>query len=198
MNLALFDFDGTITSEDTYTKFIFFSTPKLRFVMGLAIIWPVVVLYKLGVLPASKTRPILSKVAFCGRRVDVVSEQAQRFVLDYISNVIRPIALDKIAWHKAQGDEIFVVSASLSPYIKIWCHNQGIKFVCSELASDAGKYTGSYTNGDCSGERKVRFICDIVDLSKYSAIYAYGDSDEDLPMLEIADVKYFRWQKVQD
>lgn len=27
MNLALFDFDGTITSEDTYTKFIFYSTP---------------------------------------------------------------------------------------------------------------------------------------------------------------------------
>lgn len=39
MNLALFDFDGTITSEDTYTKFIFYSTPKVRMGIGLLLVW---------------------------------------------------------------------------------------------------------------------------------------------------------------
>lgn len=28
MNIALFDFDGTITHTDTFTKFIFFATNK--------------------------------------------------------------------------------------------------------------------------------------------------------------------------
>ena len=30
MNLALFDFDGTITSKDTFTPFIYLSVPRNR------------------------------------------------------------------------------------------------------------------------------------------------------------------------
>lgn len=32
MNLALFDFDGTITNKDMYTSFLKFSVTKIRFV----------------------------------------------------------------------------------------------------------------------------------------------------------------------
>ncbi|MGF1733568.1 HAD-IB family hydrolase [Photobacterium kasasachensis] len=192
MNLALFDFDGTITTEDTYTKFIFFATPKLRLVVGFSVIWPVIIFYKLGWLRASKTRPILSKVAFWRREVSKVSVSAERFVAEYLPLVTRKDVLDKVRWHKSQGDEVFVVSASLSPYLEIWCQSQGVNLICSELESKAGIYNGNYTKGDCSEERKVRYIKDKLDLSEYSTVYAYGDTDEDLPMLSIAHVKYFR------
>lgn len=120
MNLALFDFDGTITNQDAYTEFLFFATPKPRLIIGGVIASPVILLYKLGLLRASKTRPFLSKVAFWQRSIHQVEVQAKRFVSDYLPKVMRANALEKIEWHKQRGDEIYVVSASLSPYLDIW------------------------------------------------------------------------------
>ena len=196
MNLALFDFDGTITNQDTYTEFLFFATPKPRLIIGGIITSPVILLYKLGLLPASKTRPILSKVAFWQRSINQVEEQAERFVSDYLPKVMRTNALDKIEWHKQRGDEIYVVSASLSPYLDIWCQQQGIRVVCSRLSQYNQRYTGHYLKGDCSLENKVRLLKEQLDISQYSKIYAYGDTYEDLPLLNIADEKYYRWSKV--
>lgn len=196
MNLALFDFDGTITNQDAYTEFLFFATPKPRLIIGSVIASPVILLYKLGLLRASKTRPVLSKVAFWQRSIHQVDMQAKRFVSDYLPQVMRANALEKIEWHKQRGDEIYVVSASLSPYLDIWCQQQGIKVVCSRLSQHNQRYTGHYLNGDCSLENKVRLLKEQLDISQYSKIYAYGDTYEDLPMLDIADEKYYRWSKV--
>ncbi|HAS62498.1 MAG TPA: phosphoserine phosphatase [Vibrio sp.] len=198
MNLALFDFDGTITNQDTYTEFLFFATPKPRLIIGGIITSPVILLYKLGLLPASKTRPILSKVAFWQRSIHQVETQAERFVSDYLPQVMRANALEKIEWHKQRGDEIYVVSASLSPYLDIWCQQQGIKVVCSRLSQRNQHYTGRYLNGDCSLENKVRLLKEQLDISQYKKIYAYGDTYEDLPMLDIANEKYFCWSKIDN
>ena len=54
MNLALFDFDGTITEQDTYTKFLFYVTPKRRLIMTLLLASPFIALYKLGLLKPLK------------------------------------------------------------------------------------------------------------------------------------------------
>ena len=198
MNLALFDFDGTITNQDAYTEFLFFATPKPRLIIGGVIASPVILLYKLGLLRASKTRPILSKIAFWQRSIHQVEVQAKRFVSDYLPQVMRANALAKIEWHKQRGDEIYVVSASLSPYLDIWCQQQGIKVVCSRLSQRNQRYTGYYLNGDCSLDNKVRLLKEQLDISQYSKIYAYGDTYEDLPMLDIADEKYFRWLKIDN
>ncbi|MBA5761142.1 HAD family hydrolase [Vibrio sp. 404] len=198
MNLALFDFDGTITNQDAYTEFLFFATPKPRLIIGGVIASPVILLYKLGLLRASKTRPILSKIAFWQRSIHQVEVQAKRFVNDYLPQVMRANALAKIEWHKQRGDEIYVVSASLSPYLDIWCQQQGIKVVCSRLSQRNQRYTGYYLNGDCSLDNKVRLLKEQLDIRQYSKIYAYGDTYEDLPMLDIADEKYFRWLKIDN
>ncbi|EGA69773.1 phosphoserine phosphatase [Vibrio sinaloensis DSM 21326] len=194
--LALFDFDGTITTQDTYTKFLFYTTPKLRLVIGFVLVWPVVLLYKLGYLPACRTRPVLSRVAFWRRKVARVDHSAEQYVRDYLPSVIRPEMQAKILWHQANGDEVYVVSASLSPYLTVWCKQQGIRLICSELETKADRYTGLYVNGDCSKGRKVSFLKRQVTLANYQKIYAYGDTDEDLAMLSIADVKFFRGESM--
>ncbi len=35
-------------------------------------------------------------------------------------------------------------------------------------------------------------------LDRFAAVYAYGDTDEDREMLELADKRYFRWQEVRE
>lgn len=48
MNLALFDFDGTITTRGTYLDFIHFAVSRTRKVVGTAALTPWVVGYRMG------------------------------------------------------------------------------------------------------------------------------------------------------
>ncbi len=197
VNLALFDFDGTITTQDAYTRFVFYSASKPRIVLGFMLIWPVILFYKLGLLSASKTRPILSKVAYWRRDVADIERLAEQYCDEFLSKVVRQKALERIEWHKGRGDKIYVVSASVSPYLRIWCQRKNIELICSELACKGSRYTGNYVQGDCSLERKVMFLRQREDLTQFAMIYAYGDTEEDIPMLSIADVKYYCWQRME-
>ncbi|AOT08964.1 HAD family hydrolase [Pseudoalteromonas luteoviolacea] len=196
MVLALFDFDGTITTEDCYTKFLFFATPKTRLYVGYFILLPIIFLYKLGALPASKTRLILSKVAFWRRSESDVIYKARDYVEQVLPPLIRQNMLERIQWHQSQGHEIFVVSASLNPYLSLWCKQHNIHLVCSELECINGKYTGSYIHGDCSGTNKVDLLKKQINVSNYEHIYAYGDTEEDRAMLSIADTRVYQGQQI--
>lgn len=75
--------------------------------------------------------------------------------------------------------------------------------VCSRLAEKNKRYTGGYLDGDCSFDNKVRLLkkrltAEQLCLTQFDKIYAYGDTYEDIPMLELADEKFFNWQKVTD
>ncbi|EOD77911.1 Phosphoserine phosphatase [Grimontia indica] len=189
MNLALFDFDGTITTEDTFTAFLFYATPKRRLAIGFALVWPVILLYKLGLLPARKTRPVLAYVAFWHRREADVDLIAKRFADEYLTTVLRPDSMEMLAEHKANSDDVYLVSATLNIYLQHFCQKQGIKLLCSTMEVKNGRFTGRYVKGDCSCENKAIAVKDAVDLSSYSMVFAYGDTDEDLPMLDLADKK---------
>lgn len=196
MNIALFDFDGTVTNKDTYTKFIFYSTSKVRLALGLLLVFPVIFLYKVGFLSAARTRPILTKVAFWKRDKEKVLAVAKEYARSYLPSVIRDNAMAQILWHKKQGDDIVVVSASLDVYLSFWCAAHDLTLICSELESIDTKYTGNYVAGDCCGNNKVELINQTIDLCAYSTVFAYGDTEEDLAMLELADVKYYQWSEV--
>lgn len=196
MNIALFDFDGTITNEDCFTKFIFYVTPKSRLVIGMVLLSPVILLHKLGLLPAAKIRPMLAKVAFWNRSEKQVFAVAEKFVDEYLPSVLRQNAMERIDWHKTLGDRIVVVSASLNPYLSFWCEKHNLELICSELESNNSVLTGNYVYGDCGGENKVVLIKNNVDLYSFDTVFAYGDTEEDLPMLELAQTKYYQWREV--
>jgi phosphoserine phosphatase len=42
----------------------------------------------------------------------------------------------------------------------------------------------------------VTFLKSSLNISQFGKIYAYGDTPEDLPMLELADVKYYQGQEL--
>ncbi|NTS76807.1 HAD family hydrolase [Catenovulum sp. SM1970] len=194
MNLALFDFDGTITNEDTFTQFIFFVTNKRRLILGLVLLSPVIILYKLGLLKAPTVRPIIANFVLFNRTTAEIEILAEQFVQSYLPQVMRQNALAKLQWHKDRGDTLYVVSATVDVYLRIWCRQNQLNLLCSKVEHSKGKYTGRYANFDCSGNNKVKAIESAIDLSRYNKIYAYGDTPEDIPMLKCADQAYYRWQ----
>ncbi len=192
MNLALFDFDGTITTHDTYTKFVLSHTTTFRLVCGATILTPFIILYKCKLLPSSLLRILITKTAFKGVKVNTLTSRAKKYANEYLPTVMRNEMLEKIKAHQKNGDRVIIVSASLSPYLVHWSSNMGVELICSELEEKDGKFTGTYVNGDCSGKRKVVNIKKLVDLSSFENIIAYGDTKEDLEMLALANVKFYR------
>ncbi|EJN6826650.1 HAD family hydrolase [Vibrio cidicii] len=197
MNLALFDFDGTLTNEDMFSLFLNHSASGTRKWMGRMVIAPFYLLYKANLLPSHLMRPIASWIAFKGRREASLQVIGKQFAREVISRYLRPEAMAKLAWHQQRGDRIILVSASLDLYLRHWCDAQGIDLLCSEMAVRQGRYTGKYQQGDCSRKQKVQRVKQHCRLSDYSKIYAYGDTEEDRLMLNLADEAYMNWQRVR-
>lgn len=197
MNLALFDFDGTITTRDTWTDFLRFAVRPARLAAGAVIFSPLMVAYRLGMISGPRSRPIVARFGFRGEAAADVRALGATFAADVLPRVVRRRALERIDWHKAQGDTVVVVSASLDVYLRHWCESMGVEVICTELEEAGGRLTGRYVRGDCSCAEKLRRIRERYDLGRYAVIYAYGDTEEDEEMLALAHERYFRWKRVE-
>jgi HAD superfamily hydrolase (TIGR01490 family) len=196
MNLALFDFDGTITTHDTFTAFIKYATPTLRLKLGMIYLAPKILVYKIGLRKGTKMRQDIVSFAFKGLSKKYLDGKAKSFYESFMNNVLRPNAMEKLKWHQKNGDRVILVSASLDIYLNYWCDSQNIELICSELAYRDGICIGKYISDDCTGEFKASKVKQRVQLDDYKEIYAYGDTSEDRELLELADHKYLCWKKL--
>jgi phosphatidylglycerophosphatase C len=197
MNLALFDFDGTITFKDSFKPFLLYAAGRAKRVVGTLMFIPLLVAYKLGIVSASKTRATVAGFAFRGRRLVEVQELGSTYAREVLLTTVRPKALERIEWHKARGDRVVVVSAALCVYLAEWCRQMDLEVICTEFETRDGKITGRYQNGDCVGGEKVKRILDKCNRDDYEVIYAYGDTSEDAAMLDMAHRKFFRWKEIE-
>jgi phosphatidylglycerophosphatase C len=197
MDLALFDFDGTITIKGTYPGFVSFAVRPRRKIVGGIILSPLIVGYGGRVVSDRAIRKAMSRIGFWGEEPDRVRRLGERYAEEVLPSLIRPAAHERIAWHKARGDLVVVVSASLDVYVGPWCRTLGLDVICTQLEASGGRLTGRYLRSDCCGEAKATRIRERYALRDYGTIYAYGDTEEDRQMLEMADRKYFRWQEVR-
>lgn len=196
MNLALFDFDGTITTREMFSDFMQLAVPSRRLAVGRIFFAPWVMGYKLGVVSANAIRASVVNFGFRGMSEVAVRQSGRKFSDEILPSVIRPIALERIRWHKAQGDRVVVVSGALDLYLSHWCEQHQVDLICSKLETDDGVLTGRYRGEQCVGKEKSRQIREKYNIDDFPVLYAYGDTKEDLDMLGLAHKKYFRWQEM--
>ena len=196
MNLALFDFDGTITVKDTFIPFVRFAMRPRRMPIATARFLPVGIGYKLGWVSAAQARPVLVRLALGGEQSARVADLGLSYSLTVLPGVVRRQAMDRIKWHRDQGDVVVVVSGSLYTYLSHWCRPLGVDLICTQLEERNGALTGRYGGGDCIGAEKVKRIRERYDLGAYPVIYAYSDTEDDQEMLALAHRKYYRWTEV--
>lgn len=196
MNLALFDFDGTITSKETFPDFIRFSVSSKKLMIGRLVLAPLIAGYKLGIVPANKLRAAIVMIGFRNTPELRAKQLGAAFSRQFLPDLIRPVAMERIEWHQSQGDLVVVVSAGLDLYLSSWCKPLNVKLICSRLESINGVLTGGYRGRDCCGVEKAKRILANYDLDSFDTVYAYGDTEEDRAMLDIADKKFFLWKEV--
>lgn len=195
MQLALFDFDHTVTVCDTYSRFLRrIATPaqlaRARWTMG-----PWVLGYRAGMVSPSAIRVRATRMAFTDRTESDITEAGGRYADEVLPGVLRPEMMQRIAWHQAQGHEVALVSGSLDSYLRPWCERHGLGLICNRLESTGGRLTGRYAGGDRGGH-KAADIRARYDLSRYERIHAYGDSREDRPMLALAHERWYRGRRI--
>ncbi|MEG2804644.1 HAD family hydrolase [Stenotrophomonas sp.] len=191
MELALFDFDHTVTTCDTYGRFLRrVATPE-----QLAQAWwkvgPWLLAYRLKLISAARIRARVTRLTFSNRHAEDIGTLAAGYARDVLPEVVRPQMLEQIRWHLQQRHTVVIVSGSLDLYLRPWCDALGLGLICNRLESRDGRLTGRYADGDCA-PHKADHIRQRYDLSRYQRIHAYGDSREDRPMLALAHDRWYR------
>lgn len=193
---ALFDFHAAITTHETMPDFLRRSISRRRLVIGWILLAPIVAGYKVGLISGRLVRGVLVRYAYAGMPVSVLSICGEGFAKDRLPHILRPEAMERIAWHQAQGHKVAVVSGGLDVYLRPWCDAQGLDLLCSALEVRNGRLTGRYEGEQCVLAEKVRRVREAYDVGAFSEIYAYGDTAEDQHLLALASRKFYRWQEV--
>ena len=190
--IAFFDFDGTITTDDSLLKFIRFVVGDRRFLLGLVVLSPMLVLYKLKLIPNYKAKQYMLSWFFKGMSKDAFLKVANEYSLVHIDKILRPKAIEKINWHKNQGHKVVVVSASIECWLRPWCEKNSLECIGTKLEIKDDIVTGKLLSKNCYGVEKINRIKEIYNLKDFEYIYSYGDSSGDKQMLELAHEKFYK------
>ncbi|MCV5387982.1 haloacid dehalogenase-like hydrolase, partial [Escherichia coli] len=97
MSLALFDFDGTITTRETMPDFVRRSVSRRRLLVGQLLLAPLVLGYKIGILSGTLIRRVIVRFAYSGIPASVLEAQGRDFAQSYLPNTLRGEAMQRIA-----------------------------------------------------------------------------------------------------
>jgi HAD superfamily hydrolase (TIGR01490 family) len=198
MDLALFDFDGTITGPPTYIGFLRAATSPARKAAASVALAPLLAGYRLGLVDQPTLRPYLALAAFRGQSAARIRELGEQYSRKVLPLLVRPVARERLVWHQNRGDRVVVVSASLEAYLGPWCRAWSVDLICTTLVERDGWLTGRYDGGDCTGAEKARRVRERYRLEDYGRVYAYGDSPEDREMLALAHHRTYCWHEIGD
>jgi len=191
-NLALFDFDGTITEKDTFLEFIRFYKGANSFITGLIVLSPILLLYKIRIIKNWKAKEKVFTYFFKNEPFKEFSRKSTEFSIKTIPEIIKPEAVKAIMQHLEKGDKVIVISASFENWLADWCRSMKLELIGSKIEVRDGFVTGKIEGRNCHGIEKVIRLKQYIDLSQFSEIYAYGDSKGDLPLLELANHRFYK------
>lgn len=190
--LALFDFDGTITTKDSFFQFLKYCFGNFRTVLGLIVMSPVILGYLVKIIPNNVAKQKLFSYFFKDMPELVFRELGQSFSITQIDKFLRTDAMARISWHKQKKHRVVVVSASIECWLLAWCELNDIDLIGTKVQYKNGVVTGRFNTPNCYGEEKVKRLKNAYNSSNFIYRYAYGDSQGDRELLELAEKAYYK------
>jgi phosphatidylglycerophosphatase C len=185
--LVAFDFDGTLTSRDSFTTFLRWRFGARAYTAGMLALAPSAARYVLdrdrGRLKAAAARRFLA-----GMPRAELEAWAQTFASEQGRALLRPDALR--AWRRwqSEGARLVIVTASPETIVGPIARGLGADLLLgTRLAFDAAdRVTGEFEGANCRGPEKVRRLqAAFGDGVRLEA--AYGDTHGDKEMLALAE-----------
>ena len=190
--LYLFDFDGTLTTQDTLFDFLKFSFSKVYFINYL-IFTPFFMASKLKLIEAGKVKEMFISKFMKGLSTVQIEVLAQAYFNQNHEKLIYSKANTYIKEISNYHDK-FIVSASIDFWLKPFADYYGMGLICTQSAFDEqGIFTGKFASKNCNHEvKKIRIETEI-DLTFYDEIIAFGDTKGDEAMFSISTQTNFRY-----
>ena len=190
--VVAFDFDGTLTIADSFTRFLRWRSGPAGWALGLVKMVPAAAAYvrhrDRGMIKAASVSTFLKGLT----RAELGGDAA-RFADETWDGFMRPDALK--AWDDwgRKGAFRVIVTASPETTVAPFADKLGAEgLLGTRLAFDDGdRITGAFAGPNCRGAEKVRRLREVFgpDLRLTAA---YGDTSGDTEMLAIAEQKGFR------
>lgn len=187
--VAAFDLDGTLTEGGSvfhWLRFISSDATVARAALPLLVALTVGAIRSGHRADAAKERLFQSLLA--GRDVADVTRASREFIVTHLREEGRPDVIARLRWHRDQGHDVVLVSASPQIYVDVLAEEFQIAGgLGTRLAvDDRGKLTGSYLGKNCRGTEKMRRLNEWISSREYAdepVIYAYGNSRGDRRLL---------------
>ena len=186
--VAVFDFDGTITTCDTFIAFIRYVFGARRLWLGFLLHSVFLVGYLLRLYPNYKLKQRIFSHFFRGMEQARFRDLGTQFQT-VIDAHVRPSVSQELQKHISQQHQVYVVSASIFEWVAPWCCQHGVsQVIATEAETDAhGRLTGRFSSRNCYGLEKVNRLLRVEPHRETYRLIAYGDSRGDREMLAFAD-----------
>lgn len=190
--VAAFDLDGTLTRRDTLLPFLCLVSGRTRTGAALSRHARDLTMAVAGHGDRDAVKQSVLTRLLAGRPYRQVTDQAQGFAAKVHATGLRKDLLARWTWHRDQGHQLVIVSASLAEYLEPLGKLLGADAVlCSRLQIDAaGLMTGRLEGENCRGQEKVKRLTAWLGGTP-TTLWAYGDSSGDRQLLEHADVPHW-------
>lgn len=193
--LAVFDFDGTITTRDTLLSFLFYAAGIKQTLKKMALLSPALLSFVFHRISRQDAKEKILTSFFAGMSRSQIKELGESFALSTnLRQLIRPSAQKRLAWHRRQKHTCVLITASIDAYTHPWGKAAGFDHIISSRleTTPSGNITGRLLGLNCWGPEKVRRLKEIVGPLENHTIYAYGDSRGDQELLAAADHPFYR------
>ena len=193
VEIVVFDFDGTITTDDTFRLFLRYYAGNLKWAANILLLMPIFIGYGLKAVDRNQAKIHVTRRFFKNAPIAKLNARAAEFAKEIIPTLIRPQAQTCLDSKKANLESLYICSASIAPYLRAWGKSQNIhNILATELETDGDRYTGEIKGWNIWGEGKIRRILAEFAPHPVKIMEAYGDSRGDREMLHAAEASFFR------
>lgn len=186
--LAAFDLDGTLTRRDTLLPFLRRAVGRERTYRAvLTSSLPLARAAAFGGSHRDQAKEAFLRSVLTGLSRSALADVAEAYADHVVDHALRSDTRARVDWHRAEGHELVLVSASPELYVTPIGRRLGFDHVlATRLEVDADdRFTGRILGPNCRGPEKV------VRLRQWrgdtlAVDFAYGDSEGDREMLALA------------
>jgi phosphatidylglycerophosphatase C len=188
--VTAWDFDGTLSTRDNVVPFLRYAVGNGTLARAVSATAPRIAFAALRDAQRNAAKAALLRRVFAGYDVARFEQQARDFAAIVIAKFLRNEAVERAAWHREQGHELVIVSASLRSYLDPIAEHLGFDAVlATELAvGDDGRLTGELRGANVRRAEKARRLDEwLAETGSDAYVWAYGDSNGDRELFERAD-----------
>jgi phosphatidylglycerophosphatase C len=186
--VAAFDFDGTLSTRDNVVPFLRAAAGMPKLAGALVMTAPVLVAAAIADRRRDAAKAAVVRRTLMGHDADELTEVAESFAERVVRKHLRTEAVERAQWHRDQGHELVIVSASFAVYLEPIRRQLGFDAALGtelEVGPD-GRLTGELTGPNVRRAEKARRL-DAWLGARPAFVWAYGDSTGDRELFARAD-----------